>query len=107
MMPRVCLQFVIVVFPDHTHYFEVRLYLQTHNSEVVVHLKLFVYVAICLLLIFFKINFFKTIPSECQIVCIKIRPNILAVLICVQLQTVCKCYQQTILVGKKLKFHQF
>ena len=27
MMARVCLQFVIAVFPDHTHYFD-------HNKDV-------------------------------------------------------------------------
>ena len=45
---------------------------------------------------FFKINFFKInlagIPSECQTVWIKIRPDILSRLIWIQ--TVCKGYQQ-------------
>ena len=40
------------------------------------------------------------IPSECQTVCILIRPNILSGLIWVQ--TVCKGYQQTKLEGKEL-----
>ena len=48
---------------------------------------------------FFKINFSK-IPSECQTVWFQISPNILSGLIWVQ--TVCKGYQQTILVGKEL-----
>ena len=54
---------------------------------------------------FFQINFsFKIlsgIPSECQIVLIQIRPDILLGLIWVQ--TVCKCYQQmTLVAGKEL-----
>ena len=39
------------------------------------------------------------LPSECQTVWIQIRLNILSGLIWVQ--TVCKCYQQTTLVGKE------
>ena len=54
----------------------------------------------CRLLILFKINFFEKktlagISSGCQIVGIKIRPNILSGLIWVQ--TVSKSYQQTTL----------
>ena len=41
------------------------------------------------------------IPSECQTVCIQIRPDILSGLIWVQ--TVCKGYQQTTLVTKELR----
>ena len=40
------------------------------------------------------------IPSECQTVWIKIRPDIMSGLI--EVQTVCKGYQQTALVGKEL-----
>ena len=43
------------------------------------------------------------IPSECQTVWIQIRPDILSGLIWVQ--TVCKSYQQTILVGKEIDGH--
>ena len=39
------------------------------------------------------------IPSECQIVLIQIRPDVLSGLIWVQ--TVCKGYQQMTLLGKK------
>ena len=49
-------------------------------------------------LIFFKVIFFKNIPSgitKYQTVWIQIRPDIL--------QTVCKGYQQTSLVGTELK----
>ena len=42
------------------------------------------------------------IPSECQTVWIQMRPDIFSVLIWVQ--TVCKGYQQTMLVGKELVF---
>ena len=41
------------------------------------------------------------IPSEWQTVWIQIRPDILSCLIWVQ--TICKCYQQTTLVGKELR----
>ena len=53
---------------------------------------------------FFKINFFEKkkkisgTPSEFQTVLIQIRPDILSGLIWVQ--TACKGYQQTTLVGK-------
>ena len=61
----------------------------------------------CCLLIFFKINFFQKIlsgiPSECQTVWIQIRPEIILGLIL--LQTVCKGYQQTTLLGKELNMH--
>ena len=64
----------------------------------------------CCLLTFFKINFFqKKISgtlSECQMVCIQIRTDILSVLIWVQ--TVCKGYQQTTKVTaskERVKFH--
>ena len=54
---------------------------------------------------FFKFfNFWKIpsgIPSECQTVRIQIRPDILSGLICIQ--TVCKGYQQTALIGKDLR----
>ena len=51
---------------------------------------------------FFKINFFEKFFQEynkCQTVWIQIRPGILLGLIWVQ--TVCKSYQQTTLVGKE------
>ena len=58
----------------------------------------------CRLLIFFQNYFFQKIlsgiSSECQTVWIQIRPDSLSGLIWVQ--TVCKGYQQTTLVGKKL-----
>ena len=51
---------------------------------------------------FFQTQLFLSIlsgiPSECQIVWIQVRPNILSGLIWVQ--SVCKSYQQTTLVGK-------
>ena len=50
----------------------------------------------CRLLTFFKINFQKNLSktlSECQMVWIQIRPDVLLVLIYVQ--TVCKDHQQT------------
>ena len=54
---------------------------------------------------FFKINFFKKylsgIPSECQIIWIQIRPDILSGLIWIQ--TVCKGYQQTTKVATSWK----
>ena len=56
----------------------------------------------CRLLIFFKINSFGKFFQEfhqCQIVWIHIRPDIMSGLILVQ--TVCKCYQQTILGDKE------
>ena len=51
---------------------------------------------------FSKINFFilSGIPSECRTVWIQIRTDIQSVLIWVQ--TVCKGYQQTTLVGNEL-----
>ena len=54
---------------------------------------------------FLKKSFFlkkmpKGIPTECQAVWFQIRPNILLGLVWVQ--TVCKNYQQTILVAKEL-----
>ena len=58
----------------------------------------------CILLIFFKVIFEKKthsgIQSECQTFFIHIRPDVLSGLTWVQ--TVCKGYQQTILVGKVL-----
>ena len=54
---------------------------------------------------FFQINFFENfllgIPSECHTVWFQIISDVLSGLIWVQ--TVCKCYQQTTLVGKELK----
>ena len=58
----------------------------------------------CLLLIFFKINFFEKFFQQyhqCQTDWIPIRPDILSGLIWGQ--TVCKGYQQTTLVGKELR----
>ena len=55
---------------------------------------------------FFKINFFEKfsgIPSECQTDWIHIRTNTLCGLIWVQ--SVCKGYQETTLVGKELNAH--
>ena len=53
---------------------------------------------------FFQNQLFRKVlsgvPSECQTVRIQIRPDILSALICIQ--TVCKCYQQTILAGKEI-----
>ena len=42
------------------------------------------------------------IPSECLIVWIQIRPDVLSGLVWVQ--TVCNCYQQMRLVGKELNY---
>ena len=59
----------------------------------------------CRLLILFQNQLFRTIlsriSSECLTVWIRIRPDILSGLIWVQ--TVCKDYQHTTLVDKKLK----
>ena len=59
----------------------------------------------CRLLISFKINFFKKIlsgiPSEFQTVWTQIRPYKKSDLIWIQ--TFCKVYQQTAVVGKELK----
>ena len=49
----------------------------------------------------FFLKILSGIPSECQTVWIQIRPDILSGLIWVQ--TVCKGYQQTTLVGKVLR----
>ena len=34
-VPWGCLRFVIVVFPDHTHYFHQKLYMSTHKRHLV------------------------------------------------------------------------
>ena len=39
VVPRVCLQFVIAVFPDHTHYFSMRY--QKHLSRDMVNVQKF------------------------------------------------------------------
>ena len=65
----------------------------------------FFFVQFFRLLIFFNIIFspkiLSGISSECQTVWIQIRSDILSGLILYQ--TVCKSYQQTILVGKELR----
>ena len=82
-------------------------YSDTYNSDIayLVFCMLF-----CSLVIFFKINFFfekilSGIPLECQTVWIQIRPDILSGLVWVQ--TVCKGYQQMILVGIELTSHNY
>ena len=59
--------------------------------------------------LFFKINFVLKLPSgtlsECQTVWIQIRADIFSGLIWVQ--TVCKGYQQTTLVGKDFFIYLF
>ena len=61
----------------------------------------------CRLLIFFQNQLFRKIlsgiPLACQTVWIQIRPDILFGLIWVQ--TVCKSYQQTTLIGKEFRHH--
>ena len=78
-----------------------------HSEYHMVHLLFASWVilhAFCRLLIFFQNHFFlkilSGIPSECPPNWIQIRPDILSDLIWDQ--SVCKCYEQTTLVGKEL-----
>ena len=62
------------------------------------------FMLLCHLLIFFKIDIYEKknsrVPSECKTIWIQIWLDVLSVLILVQ--SVCKSYQQTILGGKEL-----
>ena len=101
-MPRVCLQFVIVVFPDHTHYFT-----YTKNTIIscwpikspIKSCILCNFARHCGLQIFlnepgFSKKLFQeyNVLSYCQTVWIQIRLDILSHLIL--LQSICKVYQQ-------------
>ena len=77
-------------------------------NELICTLTLPIYYSVCFFFVvcdFFRITFFRKIlsgkHSECQTVWIWIRPDVLNGLICVQ--TICKGYQQTTLVGKELR----
>ena len=97
--------FCYLILHDLT-YFGIKLYYIIVVEPIVVFANWVIFYALLLSADFFQNPFFlkilSQILSECQTVCIQIRPDVLSGLIWVQ--TVCKSYQQTTLVNKELTY---